>query len=256
MPLAMSPEQLHPLSATYVVYQQGDLLGELLALISLTPIFIMVAYAVLLASRRDLHTASLLLGQLLNEALNYVLKHIIKEPRPSRASAEFLPEYGMPSNHAQFMGFWAGYLLLWAASGRWQVGAGWRCCAVLLLLAGTGAVGASRVYLHYHTVQQVLAGCCCGALAGLAWFAATEAALRPRFSAWAQLPWARWLLIRDCSHVNVLLAEYAAVQGKEQLGKGFAGAGGSRSSSSISSTSGSSSGSSSPFGSRNLDKSV
>jgi dolichyldiphosphatase len=43
-----------------------------------------------------------------------------------------------------------------------------------MALAGAGAVGASRVYLQYHTPKQVLAGAGAGAACALAWFVATD----------------------------------------------------------------------------------
>lgn len=93
---------LRPFSLTYVVYPDGSKLGWLAALVSMSPPFIIVSLVTLLASRPDCHSATLLAGQLLNEALNYVLKHIIREPRPNGGEhAAHMPKWGMPSNHAQ-----------------------------------------------------------------------------------------------------------------------------------------------------------
>lgn len=207
-----------PLSLLHVEYEAGDALGKLLALVSQAPIFVMVAYATLIASRRDLGTASLALGQLLNEALNYALKHALREPRPASTPGH-APEFGMPSNHAQFAGFAAAAVALWAAR-RWRVGARWRALAAAAAAAGAAAVCASRLYLGYHTRAQVAAGAAVGAAAGAAWHAFTEAALRPRFAALAATRAARWALVRDCSDVNVIEAEYAAVAGAGKRGGG------------------------------------
>lgn len=199
-------------SLTHVQYEEGDRLGFLLALVSQTPVFVMVSYAVLLCSRRDLATAALATGQLLNEVVNYVLKHAIRQPRPAHvhAHAGSLPKWGMPSDHAQFVGFAAGYLTLWALR-RWSVGRAWRGGVALAVHLGAGAVMFSRVYLGYHTVDQVVAGYCVGLGLGAAWHAVTEAYLRPRFASVTRWSVARALLVRDCSDVNVLQAEYAAV---------------------------------------------
>jgi len=71
-----------PLSILHVVYTKGDHLGQLLALFSQMPIFIMVAYATLACSRRDLALLTMLCGQLLNEILNSILKRLFGHARP------------------------------------------------------------------------------------------------------------------------------------------------------------------------------
>lgn len=50
------------------------------------------------------------LGTLVSEALNYILKQIICEARPLRRDEIFV-EYGMPSSHAQFVWFFATYVI-------------------------------------------------------------------------------------------------------------------------------------------------
>jgi dolichyldiphosphatase len=203
-----------PLSVLHVEYESGDAIGALAALITQTPIFVMVSYATLLLSRRDLSTASLLLGQLLNEVLNYVLKHACAEPRPVGAPA-FAPEHGMPSNHAQFIGFLVSAGSLWAVR-RWGVGIMWRALSVVSGVALGTAVCASRLYLGYHDTRQVVAGVVVGFLSGASWHVMTEMVLRPAFPAIAATPLARFFLIRDCTHVqNIIMAEYLiATKGK------------------------------------------
>ena len=44
-----------PFSLTYVTYEEGDSVGLVCALLALAPVFIIVAYATLLVSRRELH---------------------------------------------------------------------------------------------------------------------------------------------------------------------------------------------------------
>ncbi|KAK4237821.1 PAP2 superfamily-domain-containing protein [Achaetomium macrosporum] len=68
--------------------------------------------------------------------------------------------------------------------------------AVVLLVAGL--VAWSRVYLGYHTVRQVLAGCAAGAGCAAAWFAVTYLLRETGALAWAlELPPARWFRVRD-----------------------------------------------------------
>lgn len=147
--------------------------------------------------------------QLVNEALNAVLKRIIKEPRPVLLIRHHLSTYGMPSDHSQFMFFAATYVALFAAL-RWGQPAIWRAVWIGVAFAFAAVVAWTRVYLMYHTPAQVLVGAVLGSLLGAAWFAITELALKPWFPVITAHPLARWLLVRDCSGCPDLLeAEYA-----------------------------------------------
>ena len=79
------------LTLTTVAYQSGDVVGYLLAWCSLIPIFMFIAQltAFLLAEthRRRLQSGLLLLGQLLNEGLNLVLKRLLMISRPAGMSS-------------------------------------------------------------------------------------------------------------------------------------------------------------------------
>ncbi|KAL8174791.1 UNVERIFIED_CONTAM: hypothetical protein K2H54_053854 [Gekko kuhli] len=59
-----------------------DLTGRLLAYVSLGPIFIIVGFVTLIVFKRELHTISFLGGLLLNEGVNWLIKNIVREPRP------------------------------------------------------------------------------------------------------------------------------------------------------------------------------
>ncbi|CAL1270553.1 unnamed protein product [Larinioides sclopetarius] len=98
------------LAISHVEYQTGDLFGKLLALTSLCPLALVIAFATLILFRRDLHTITFFCGTVLNEAINWILKHTIKELRPCHGREILFSEYGMPSNHAQFMWFFATYM--------------------------------------------------------------------------------------------------------------------------------------------------
>lgn len=204
---------MEPFVYTFVEYARDSLAQKLLALISLTPIFLMVSYATLIVSRRDLHTLALLCGQLLNEAVNTLSKHALGVARPHPAlhpRFNAASPYAMPSDHAQFVFFLAAYVALWSTR-RWLVGAGWRLALVCVTFVWACVVSVSRVNLRYHTTAQVVAGAVLGAACGVSWFYFTERSLRPRFSEIANTALARALLIRDCTHVNVITEEYRAV---------------------------------------------
>ena len=69
------------------------------------------------------------------------------------------------------------------------------------LLGGSGLVAVSRVYLHYHTANQVLAGLAVGAAMGSLWWACYAAALEPGGRALCESDLGQRLLIRDYSRV-------------------------------------------------------
>lgn len=121
--------------------------------------------------------------------------------------------FGMPSNHAQFVAFGAAYVLLFVTR-RCKGAPTWeRLLAAVVAVALAGACAASRVYLGYHTTEQVLVGLVVGAGCGGAWFAFTEAVLVRRFADWADTALARALRMRDCSWLpDVIEAEWRAAR--------------------------------------------
>lgn len=73
-----------------------------------------------------------------------------------------------------------------------------RAAAAAFVLGVAALVAWSRVYLGYHTVNQVLVGCLAGAVCAVAWYAATAAARGAGLLAWAlESPVARGLRVRD-----------------------------------------------------------
>jgi len=205
---------LVPFDETLVYYDAGSPLALVAALLSLAPQAAVVAQVTLLASRRDLCQAALLLGNVASVLLNKAAKNALREPRPPSAIPHSASnEFGMPSNHAQQAFFLASFVAAWALSGRWRVRwLAWRVLAAAGALALAAAVAGARVLLAYHSLDQVLAGGALGLVLGLAHFALVEAVLRPLvFAPIASSAWGRWLRLRDCSDVDVLLVEYEAV---------------------------------------------
>lgn len=213
MDTTTTAEAWKPFSYTHVLHP-GGLQGSILALLSLAPVFFVVAQCSFLLSRRDLTTAVFLAGQLGNEVLNYVLKHTIKEPRPAWGAEHhaYAPKYGMPSNHSQFVAFSAAFLLLWLWR-RWKVSTAVKVASSFTALAVAGAVAASRIALRYHTLSQVNVGLAVGAAVGCAWYLLLERYLSKLFPAIAQTSLAQALLVRDTwpCQSSVLQLEYQAV---------------------------------------------
>ena len=162
------------------------------------PVFLIVALVTATIARRDAHCATALLGQLLNTVLCVVLKKSIRAARPrERPSAVGFSPHGMPSNHSQFVfffaAFWCSYLLRNNNNDRAarinEKGEGplpghlchsiVRPAAVVAIPFCATLVSAGRVYLAYHTPAQVIVGALVGSMAGLTWYEITWRCIAP-----------------------------------------------------------------------------
>jgi len=99
-----------------------------------------------------------------------ILKRLVPQPRPSLACVCTL---GMPSGHSMVAAEFLTWLLLETIfppihqrPRRARQKVGLLILAVILLVP----VPASRVVLHYHTVEQALAGVFLGVILGALWF--------------------------------------------------------------------------------------
>ncbi|XP_018312274.1 dolichyldiphosphatase 1 [Mycetomoellerius zeteki] len=173
-----------PLSLTLVEYPQGDIFGQLLAVISLMPFVIITGFITLILFRRDLHTIVFFIGVVINECINYILKHMIRQARPMKRDGLYA-EYGMPSTHAQFMWFFAAYATLFiyfrlnyncTITERF-----WRTIVAIGCIVTALLVTYSRVYLLYHSNTQVVWGALIGITLGSAWFLIMHMILTPFF---------------------------------------------------------------------------
>ncbi|KAI8900345.1 PAP2 superfamily-domain-containing protein [Globomyces pollinis-pini] len=166
--LCSNPSIRKSISLTHVQYQSGDVLGKILACISLTPITLIVSYITLIIFKRDIVTLYLFIGQLGNEIVNKCLKEWIQEKRPSDHLGD--GSYGMPSSHSQFMWFFTTFCILHLythVSFRYKLMKPFISCGLVVMAL---LVGVSRVYLEYHTIEQVVVGSCLGLIIGLTWF--------------------------------------------------------------------------------------
>ncbi|XP_001505626.2 dolichyldiphosphatase 1 isoform X2 [Ornithorhynchus anatinus] len=214
------PASWRPVSLTHVEYPAGDLSGQLLAYLSLSPVFVIVGFVTLIIFKRELHTISFLGGLALNEGVNWLIKNIIRDPRPcGGAHLTVTTKYGMPSSHAQFMWFFSVYSFLFLYLRMHQTNNArfldllWRHVLSLCLVTVALLVSYSRVYLLYHTWSQVLYGGIAGSVMAVAWFAFTQEILTPLFPRIAAWPISEFFLIRDTSLIpNVLWFEYTVTR--------------------------------------------
>lgn len=150
---------------------------------------------------RELHQAVILAGFFANEVLARVLKHALRHPRPL-ASCEALnvcDSYGMPSSHTQCAFFAIGLHAILAARCWASKSAGTKlleAAEVVGLSLMAPMVAASRVYLGYHSLDQVRAGAALGIFFSIGWGVLLNS-LRPVYKRVAGLPLSKFLGIRD-----------------------------------------------------------
>lgn len=207
-----------PLSLTLVEYPEGDMIGMLLALISLMPFAIIAGFITLILFRRDLHTVFYFMGIIVNELIGLSLKYTIKEPRPIRRDVVYV-EYGMPSAHSQFMWFFAAYTTLFVCIRMHRNNNStvsekfWKWTIVGGCIVAAIAVTCSRIYLQYHTVSQVFCGMLVGISMGILWFTLTHLVFTPFFPIIVTWKLSEYFMLRDTTLIpNVLWFEYTNIR--------------------------------------------
>ncbi|ODQ77141.1 hypothetical protein BABINDRAFT_163868 [Babjeviella inositovora NRRL Y-12698] len=170
---------------THVLYDPNDILGLVSVFFTLLPIFVMVFYLSWFLLTREIQPVVIVGGHIINELFNHVLKKVFRQPRPAfhenfgkgRIDANAPPQtifnslsYGMPSAHSQFMGY---FMIFWALTICYQwkgLNTHKKVAGCLTLFGTTVGVVSSRVYLWYHTVEQVAVGVSVGACVGAVYF--------------------------------------------------------------------------------------
>lgn len=172
-----------------VAYPVGDQIAVFLALMCKIPYVLSLYRILVLHASRDINDVLLCLGYGLNTVVSKGLKEVIRQPRPDYGCESLgnCHEYGMPSNHAQFMAFcFSVTLLSYLAKKKVVASRGTRAgfadrlvtskmFAMEISLLGISSVIISwaRVYLGYHTLLQVLVGYMLGVVCALAWWSLT-----------------------------------------------------------------------------------
>ncbi|CBK20784.2 uncharacterized protein [Blastocystis hominis] len=106
-----------PFSLTYIQYDKEDgIVGWVMALVSLTPVFFVCILCSSILLHRDMHSVFFLIQMILCTIFNQILKHLIKQPRPLTGGVQ--QTYGMPSDHSQFMSCFCIYFTLWLCN-KW-----------------------------------------------------------------------------------------------------------------------------------------
>ncbi|KAG2075632.1 hypothetical protein BDR04DRAFT_1005067 [Suillus decipiens] len=168
------------LELTHVIYDASSDISFVLALLTLSPILLMPAYAALAVQTRELTIINMWAGQFLSEGLNLVLKHSFKQERPDDSQLH-LNGYGFPSSHSQYMGYFSAFLIChvyfrhrFASTGFVMLDQLFRVAVYLGLAVWCAIVAYSRVNLLYHTPHQVKWGLGIGVVLGVSHYVCTE----------------------------------------------------------------------------------
>ncbi|KIY49947.1 hypothetical protein FISHEDRAFT_40191 [Fistulina hepatica ATCC 64428] len=166
------------LDLTHVLYNDESAFSLSLALMTLSPILLMPAYAALAVQTREYIILVMWAGQFMCEGFNWILKHIFKENRPYD---EMGNGYGFPSSHSQYMGYFASFLFChlyfrhrFASTGFTVIDQLWRCVVYCAIAFWSMLVAYSRYKLMYHTRRQVLCGYGFGVLCGVSLYFVAE----------------------------------------------------------------------------------
>ena len=95
----------------------------------------------------------IIIGALINELVNFILKNTIREPRPSST----LRDYGFPSSHSQEAFFFATVFSNYISNPIY----------IILMYLSAATVAYSRYYLNFHTLKQITWGSIIGTIVGL-----------------------------------------------------------------------------------------
>ncbi|KAI9459023.1 PAP2-domain-containing protein [Russula earlei] len=190
---------LSSLELTHVLYDDSSHLSLAMALITLSPILLMASYAALAIFWREITVINMWAGQFCCEALNLVIKRLLKQGRPPGSVGN---GYGFPSSHSQYMGYFATFLILHfhfrhkiSTNGYWMTDKTLRTSVYSIIVTWAVTVAYSRYYLSYHSISQILWGVCIGISFGGSFYVVAE--LLPTRRPNSLLGRARTLLLRN-----------------------------------------------------------
>lgn len=155
-------------------------------------------------------------GTCINSLLNKLLKLWFREPRPV-SRLHIHEEYGMPSNHSQFVSFFTIYATLFILlrlnhipqQNALPFERASRALLVLSCWLMAGLVSIGRTYLLYHTAEQVLYGIVAGVVFGIVWFVVTHLVLAQYFAYIVSWRFSEFFMLRDTTLIpNILWFEY------------------------------------------------
>ncbi|EGZ21725.1 hypothetical protein PHYSODRAFT_313791 [Phytophthora sojae] len=201
-PVQTKGKALKAFELTWVVYDPTDRFGVIMALFTLSPVFVTLMHVTLVIFQRDLDSVSMFLGQVVSEVINKVLKKTINQQRPDGAR---MSGSGMPSAHSQFISFFASYSVAYTYSRLNSHRYLEQCVAIVGCVVLAALTCYSRVRLGYHTKDQVAVGALVGAIVGFTWHLLVSTVSPWLFPLVAQSRLAQLFYLRDVSHIPDLI---------------------------------------------------
>ncbi|WBW71703.1 palmitoyl protein thioesterase/ dolichol pyrophosphate phosphatase fusion protein Pdf1 [Schizosaccharomyces osmophilus] len=182
---------------SHFFYHVDDFWKSIMELFSLIPQIIGIMYLTVMVTNRELDTFMQFGGQVTNEVLNYVIKIVVKHPRPS--DIVYGVGYGMPSSHSQFMGYFTAYMISWVYKYRKEEWSHISSLAKMGLYCGLSlCVCSSRYLLSYHSLSQVIVGFTAGFVFGYLWCWFTGQLRLLGITKWIlEFPAIEWVYIKD-----------------------------------------------------------
>lgn len=216
-------QQWKAFSLTHVTYQANDgVLPILFALLSLLPIFTVVAMTASTLLYKDVIAAYMLVGSIISSVIVDILKCTIQQSRPSRfddiegEEGNDCSDYGMPSNHSTFVFFCWSFVVLYiirrggktllsqklihpdntnTTNMNHQPSSSFKVLKILwyhlhnvvaIFASFYLAIGCaySRIYLGYHTTNQVFIGSFLGMVLGVLWYKLFEVEIVQKTLIW------------------------------------------------------------------------
>ena len=182
------------LKLTYVTYPNNGVVGKLAAIVTLSPMIVFAALVGAFVATQNIEILFLAKGLLLSTLCNETFKRIVQQPRPEHST---IWGYGMPSDHSQFMAFFAAFSVCWIhyrddlalstnTASRKQLNKLTKRFLTSVLILWSLAVVWSRLYLNAHTIPQVRVGAMLGTIAGTIWFRILQRLL-PLVSRWQKI---------------------------------------------------------------------
>lgn len=140
---------------------------------------ISLTFAAIVIWKHDAEVMWAVSGSILNTGSSRILKYLFNHQRPLSALS-LKADPGMPSSHAQSIGYLAVYASLTLIS--WQGFSALTVVGVLAILICGAYLVWLRVSEGLHTYDQVLVGALLGSVAAIVWFSLWEAAVLKAFT--------------------------------------------------------------------------
>lgn len=153
---------------------KNDLISIFSFCFSLIPFFLIGLYTLWFFMTQQIEPALIICAHIIVESINKWLKTLFKIPRPVEfddgLTNKIGGKYGMPSSHAQFVGLSVSYLNCVLYFKLKKINKQTKIYLSISLILISFFILYSRVYLLYHTIQQVIAGLDVGIILGFLFY--------------------------------------------------------------------------------------